>query len=254
MQTEIIKLPPFSIITITKNHKHGLKKTASSIQTQTCKNYEWIIVDGDSTDGTQNDFIDYKNALIISEPDKGIYDAMNKGIDKTTGDYIIFMNAGDQFASPDVLQQILIATANNPDFIYGDSLEDHHYKRARSHTKMNWGMFTHHQAMIYKRASLDTLRYNLDYKIAADYDLTLRFLRLAKNIVYIPLPVCIFETGGTSQTSAGRGRNEQFITRHKNKICSILLNHYIWGFQLIAYCIRSKFESLYWVIKKNLFK
>lgn len=257
------KIPLFSIITITRNHKSGLSKTAKSILEQTSQNYEWIIIDGASTDGTENDFINYSTAKIISEPDRGIYDAMNKGIDKATGDYLIFMNAGDVFASSDVLEKIAPLTKSHPHFIYGDSLEDRYYKAARSHHKINWGMFTHHQSMFYNRKDLGLLRYDLNYKIAADYDLTIRFLfpsplgRGIKGegsglyIFYTPTPICIFETGGISQTNAKQGRDEQFTSRQKNKSCGQLKNHLIRLIQFIRYIIRKYMPLIYWKIIRD---
>ncbi len=245
----------FSIITITYNNRDGLSRTAESIQKQTNTHYQWIIIDGASTDGTRDDFVHYTSATIISERDNGIYDAMNKGINNATGDYLIFMNAGDAFASSDILEKVFPLTQSNPDFIYGDSREDNHYKRARSYLKINWGMFTHHQAMLYRRESLGNLRYDLNYKIAADYDLTLQFLfssplgRGMKGeglITYIPIPICIFETGGVSQTNAKQGRDEQFISRQKNKSCGQFQNYLIRLIQLFRYKIRKYIPLLYW--------
>jgi len=253
-------IPLFSVITITRDNKIGLQKTAVSIQNQTYQNFEWIIIDGASTDGTQNDFSKYSLAKIISEPDNGIYDAMNKGIKLATGDYLIFMNGGDIFASSNVLEKISNVASTQPDFIYGDSREDNHDKRARSHQKINWGMFTHHQAMFYNRKGLSGLRYDVNYKIAADYDLTLRFLNSFPldggrsgwgwkdnpKISYIPTPICVFETGGVSQTNAKLGRDEQFQSRQKNKSCGQFQNHLIRLIQLFRYILRKYLPSLYW--------
>ncbi|HNQ91831.1 MAG TPA: glycosyltransferase family 2 protein [Alphaproteobacteria bacterium] len=213
----------FSIITITRNNRAGLAKTAESVMDQTCTDYEWIIIDGASADGTENDFKNYIDARITSEPDSGIYDAMNKGIDKTTGDYLVFMNAGDQFAAPDTLEKIKSAICNNTyDLFYGDSFEGNEkkfLKRAKPHTTIERGMFTHHQAIFYNRQSLDKLRYDTNYKIAADYDLTLKFLKEKKrHCLYLPFPVCIFESGGISQRQIKQGRDEQFLARQKARI------------------------------------
>jgi putative colanic acid biosynthesis glycosyltransferase len=247
-------LPLFSVITITFNNRDGLRKTADSIQSQTHSDIEWIIIDGHSMDGTQDDFINYSSAKIISEPDKGIYDAMNKGIERATGDYIIFMNAGDLFANENILNDVSKFCTDAPDFIYGDAIEDDYLKRARPHSKISWGMFTHHQAMFYNRLSLADMRYDQRYKIAADYDLTLRFWKRAKHVVYATIPVCIFETGGVSQTNADTGRNEQFISRQRNKSCSTLQNHFIRLLQIIAWNIRKNNSRLYWRLKGELEK
>lgn len=239
--------PLFSIITITRNNRSGLKKTFLSIRTQTNTNFEWIIIDGASTDGTKDDLKDIAADKIISEQDSGIYDAMNKGLQHAIGEYVIFMNAGDMFASPNVLENISALTRSKPDFIYGDSLESNHYKPARSHLKINWGMFTHHQAMFYQRESLGQLRYDMSYKIAADYNLTLRFLSFHKRVLYRPIPICIFESGGISQTQADLGRKEQYLSRKQNKSCSDFQNHLIQIIQMFRFKFRKVFPSLYWL-------
>lgn len=187
----------FSIVTITRNNLDGFAKTHKSINGQICKDFEWIIVDGASTDGTL-DYIRNNNleSLCISEPDKGIYSAMNKGIDRAKGDYLLFLNAGDSLADIDILSTLAMAiNKHHPDFIYGDSLEEcksarPYYKKARNHKNFIWGMFTHHQAMLYRRAALNNLRYNEEYKIASDYEFTVRFLQKIHRIHYIPCAIC----------------------------------------------------------------
>ena len=238
--------PLFSIITITFNNRKGLSATAKSVLAQTHQDFEWMIIDGASTDHTQDDFIHYARAHIISEKDSGIYDAMNKGIDHATGEYVIFMNAGDAFADEHVLENITPHTLQQPDFIYGDSLEEGHLKAARHHSKIIWGMPTHHQAMFYNRRTLADRRYDLSYKIAADYDLTLRFLKTAQSIIYVPIPICIFETGGASQINVKLGRDEQFQSRLKHQNCSFIKNQAIRLGQIIRYEIRKRFPKLYW--------
>lgn len=254
----------FSIITITRNNRAGLRKTAQSILHQTDKNYEWIIIDGASSDGTADDLSSYTSANVTSEPDRGIYDAMNKGIDRAHGDYLIFMNAGDEFAAPDILEKIARHTTTRPEFIYGDSREGGYLKHARAHTKILWGLFTHHQAMFYRRESLGTLRYNRNYKIAADYDLTLRFLSSSplrggdkgeseniekRSIIYVPIPICVFEQGGVSQTNAKQGRDEQFQSRKNNKAVSTIKNHMIRTGQWGLWTLRTTFPFLYRIIR-----
>lgn len=201
--------PLFSIITITRNNLSGLMATQKSLP---LGDYEWIIVDGNSSDGTK-EYLSRLSATWISEPDSGIYHAMNKGLSIANGEYIIFMNAGDRFSDPDILSILQkIISAENPDFIYGDSLErSGFYKKARHNIAM--GMITHHQAMMYRRPEI---RYNEDYKIAGDYDFTLRFLKQAKKIHYVPCAISIFEEGGLSQQNMASGRREEFMIRRQN--------------------------------------
>lgn len=243
----------FSIVTVTKNNLRGLQRTHKSLGAQTCRDFEWIVVDGGSTDGTL-DYLSGTRAVWVSDRDRGIYDAMNKAIPETSGDYILFLNAGDLLAAPWILDRISRALSeqrHRPDFIYGDSQETRPnqppaQKKARSHKTYRRGMFTHHQAMLYRRERLGKMRYDLAYRIAADYDLTCRFLRQRKlRTIYVPLPICVFESGGVSQIHAETGRREQAIIRRRLKLCGPIRNAYIGTRQKAAWMLRQKFPSLY---------
>lgn len=251
--------PLFSVITITYNNRAGLFKTAKTVHAQTIDHasFEWIIVDGGSNDGTQDDFPNYAATRIISESDDGLYDAMNKGIAAANGQFIIFMNAGDQFANRNSLQMIADQVRDIPhdvDFIYGDSFESdgaghYHYKRARSHRTILSGLFTHHQAMLYNRGSLGDLRYDLNYKIAADYDLTLRFFcRKPRRCEYIDQAICIFEGGGISQINVAQARAEQFQSRRANHI-PLLINMCVRARQSLTSLLRKLAPALYWQLR-----
>jgi glycosyltransferase involved in cell wall biosynthesis len=112
----------FSIITVVYNAKDALEKTVESLRSQTCSNYEHIIVDGGSSDGTTEYIksLEYNNIKYISEKDNGIYDAMNKGIGLASGEYLLFLNAADTFGSDNLLENITNKIEqNNPKIIYG---------------------------------------------------------------------------------------------------------------------------------------
>ena len=201
----------------------------------------------------KNDYTSYPNIRYISEKDHGIYDAMNKGIDRSTGEYIIFMNAGDCFADTQILDQIgAEIKKSQPDFIYGDALEYSQrkivYKKSRAHDKINQGMITHHQAMLYRRTALG--KYDLSYNIAADYDLTLRLLNKAPKTLYIPAPICLFESGGLSQQQVRQGRLEQFQIRKKNGV-SPWKNSLIFTAQSVLYQLRQHCPKIYWRLKRR---
>ncbi len=248
--------PLFAIITVTYNNIAGLKRTAGSVNAQNLKDYEWIVIDGGSTDGSA-EWLKESKTNWVSEPDRGIYDAMNKGIRKSSGEYLLFLNAGDTLAGKDVLQSLEQEIKNqrtSPDFIYGDSLElnktgKHLHKPARTHKKNLSGMFTHHQAMLYRREALGDLRYSLRYDIAADYDFTLRFLKKTKNILYWPQPLCVFEAGGVSQQQALKGRAEQFEIRQTLGI-NPSANAAIFITQTAAWHFRRLFPFVYWALKR----
>ncbi len=244
--------PLFSIVTITLNNCDGLIKTHHSIASQSFEDFEWIIMDGASSDKTIS-YLKQHNVPYLSEPDGGLYDAMNKGLERANGRYIVFMNAGDVFASKETLRNVAdTIDQDSPDFIYGDALEilngEEIYKKARYYPQIDRGMITHHQAMYYKNDALNGLTYDLKYKIAADYDFTLRFMKSCKNIAPVPAPLCLFESGGVSEQNALKGRVEQFKIRHA-------LHYSLWEncktfiLQTLAYFLRKISPKLYWRFK-----
>lgn len=248
--------PFFSIVTVTRNNLPGLRATAASVVTLSTSDYEWIVIDGDSSDGSKA-YLQTLTAHWTSEPDRGIYDAMNKGLRQATGDYVIFMNAGDVFASRDVLAEIKVALDYRkiqPDFIYGDAIEDGHPKMARPHRKIASGMFTHHQAMLYRRAALDDIRYDLQYEIAADYDFTARVLQKGGDVFYFPMPICTFEPGGISQQRVTQGRREQSAIRRTLGLCGPLSNALIEWKQSLGWIMRTRAKSVYWYLKGFQFR
>lgn len=240
--------PLYTIITVTKNNFEGLKKTAASIDKQNFDRYEWLVIDGESTDGSVDFLRDRRSETrsekfpfrFISEADEGIYDAMNKGIEDAQGRFLLFLNAGDQLASEKILETLAPYADKLPDFIYGDALEPTGnrmvHKYAKPYKDMPWGMITHHQAMLYNRLRVRDLKmhYSMLYDIASDYDFTLRFLRHAKKILYAPMPICIFEQGGISQKDAKKGRREQLIIRDQQGIVSMQVNVMIYTVQALS--------------------
>jgi len=237
----------FSIVTVTCNNLNGLKRTATSVRGQTSRDYEWIVVDGGSDDGTV-EYLAGTDARWISEPDRGIYDAMNKGIDRASGNCLLFLNAGDELAAPDVLERLSRIEA---DFIYGDALENGFCKLARPAASIAYGMFTHHQAMVYRRALIGNLRYDLKYKIAADYKFTLLFLQKARETACADFPVCLFESGGVSQRHVRVGRREQFEIRKETGLCSLPVNVAVSGAQNAAMIVRRLTPGLYWRLRSS---
>ncbi len=258
------KYPIFSIVTVTLNNHQGLIKTAKSVEKQTYHNFEWIVIDGQSSDQTL-DFLKEKRSAertkefpfaFYSEKDDGIYDAMNLGISKAKGKYILFLNAGDQLADDSVLEKIAPYASKNPDFIYGDALEPlqgdkYHYKKSRRYKDLKWGMITHHQSMFYNRLTIrdNKLHYSLLYKIAADYDFTIRYLKISKKSMYFPHAVCIFEQGGISQQQDAIGRKEQFIIRERLEIVAVPMNLFIICIQAISITMRRKAPRLYHLLR-----
>jgi len=215
----------YSIVTITKNNPEGLRKTQQSVESQTYSDYEWIVIDGER------------------ELDNGIYDAMNKGITRAQGEYTIFMNAGDEFASPNILQDL---SQYHADFIYGDAIEGGRVKRAKPVSKMKKGMITHHQAMMYRTKILKKLCYDERYNLAADYKLTLQFINLSRCIFYINKNICIFEMGGVSQRHAALSRQQESVIRQELGIFAPLTPYRQW----VAQGVKNHVPWLYHGLKR----
>jgi putative colanic acid biosynthesis glycosyltransferase len=192
-----------SVVTVCRNNREGLLRTHVSVAAQDRALFEWIVVDGGSRDGTVEflDGLSAGSAVWRSEPDKGIYDAMNKGIACSVGVFCIFMNAGDEFADGQTLARVAPLLARERDIVYGDAIEvsEHGeaYKRAFSAKRYRYSMFTHHQAIFYRREILAG-GYDCSYRLAADWVLTSRLLQAGARAVRVAMPICRFHLDGVS--------------------------------------------------------
>lgn len=202
----------FTIITVCKDDLDRLKATRKSILQQGYDDFELIIIDGASTDGTPTwlETVVGDTAQWISEPDSGLYQAMNKGLAMASGEYLIFLNSGDTLAAPDTLEKVnqaISAAETSPAFIYGDAVDVTEegrrlYRKAKSYRALWKCMFTQHQAMFFQRALVGDLRYEPQYRLTADYAFVSRFL--ARNglkegslsVLKVDFPICIYSLGG----------------------------------------------------------
>ena len=213
----------FSIITICFNDLCGLVSTHKSVISQDCDDYEWIVIDGESTDGSAEWLKNKHKAKGIwsSEPDNGIYDAMNKGLDLATGDYLIFMNSGDCFAENYTLSKISLALRDcevDPDLVYGDSIDiftdgGKLYRHSRGFEHIKIGMFTQHQAMFFRREFVGGWRYPSAFKYSGDYALVSWVVGKSKNILKLSIPICEFLMGGAHDKHRKKALMEDFKIR-----------------------------------------
>lgn len=248
-----------AIVTVVRDDLSGLLATRASLRAQTVPAYDWFVADGASTDGTAGWLARHgaEAAWWRSAPDRGLYDAMNIALDAVADrspacSHVLFLNAGDRLADDRVLERLLPALADHPDFglLYGDALEVRAdgrlaVKPARSHRRAALGMFTHHQAMIYRLAALAGVRFDLRHALAADYAFTLTVLNRGGPAQRLPLPVCIFAAGGRSQQDPARGRMEQAIIRRELLGLGWPVNATLWGLQWLALSLRQKIPWLY---------
>jgi glycosyltransferase involved in cell wall biosynthesis len=214
----------FSIITVTYNAEKVLERTILSVLGQTYPQVEYIIVDGNSSDKTKAIIEQYATGidLRVSEPDKGLYDAMNKGLRMATGDYVWFLNAGDTLHSKTTIEELVRSipyATNLPDVIYGETnlvnADDEFIasRRLKAPKTLTWrsfsmGMMVCHQSFIVKRSIAPA--YNLCYPLVADFDWCIRCLRQSKYVHNTHLTLSNFLLDGLSSQKRKASLKERF--------------------------------------------
>ena len=231
-----------SIITITFQAEAYIQRTLDSVHAQGHRDqFEYIIVDGNSRDQTmsliQNASI--KPDVLISEVDQGIYDAMNKGLAKAKGEYVMFMNAGDEFASDDTLKTILNHLSKNQDVLYSDAnfvdlkgnfmgkrseATPHQLPQNLTWRDFKFGMLICHQSFICKKSIAPF--FSLEYQLSSDIDWEIQCLKAANKISYMPEPICNYLMGGASVKNLKRSWLERFqvLSKHFGLVQTIM-NH-----------------------------
>ena len=199
------KKSTLSIITICYNIKDEIERTCESIVNQTWQDFEWIVVDGGSTDGTVEVLKKYQDrmAVFISEKDKGVYNAMNKGIVHAQGEWLNFMNGGDCYINHDVLEKVFGSKSYNADVLYGWTYmaKSKVWRKYPEKLTMTWLCSNPlgHQAMFIQKQCFD--RYGLydeTFKIAADHERNVCFLYNGQQFEYLPFGVSFFAEDGIS--------------------------------------------------------
>lgn len=205
-----MKNPLISIITVTYNDCSGLEKTLQSVQNQTYRNIEHIIIDGGSIDATFDIIKKYENGIHywVSEKDEGIYDAMNKGIDIANGDFVIFMNAGDGFYEPGTVEKVLSQINDMDKAYFGRAKVYSDYTSwVYPNLSINEGNIAewlrkespNHQAIFFPNKFYKNEKYNLKYKIFGDAEYKYRVKEFS-GFEFIDLTVCKFSFGGISSS------------------------------------------------------
>ena len=235
--------PKFSVITVTYNAGKVLEDTIQSVVFQTYRNVEYIIVDGNSKDNTLEIVDKYRDRIsqVISEPDKGLYDAMNKGIQLATGDYLCFLNAGDEFHDNETLQKIVHTLKGKelPDVIYGETAivdeEGHflHMRRLSAPQTLTWksfkqGMLVCHQAFFARRELAVQHPYDLKYRFSADFDWCIRIMKRAKYLHNTKLTLIDYLNEGMTTRNHKASLKERFriMVKHYGLISTVL--HHCW--------------------------
>lgn len=212
----------YSIITINFNNNNGLQKTIESVVNQTCKDFEYIVIDGDSSDGSKETIQKYADQIDywVSEKDNGIYNAMNKGILKAKGDYLNFMNSGDTFYDNNVLKNIVPYTEDT-DIIqgmsYNSTLKISEYKEAPLTLMAFYEGSLAHQACFIKKDLLVNNPYREDFRIISDWCFFVEEIIIRnKKVRNAPLFVSIYDGQGFSST------NNDLLNEEKQKALKLL--------------------------------
>ena len=210
--------PKISVVTVCFNAVNNLENTILSVLGQTYSNIEYIIIDGGSSDGTVDILKKYSDRLSywISEPDKGIYDAMNKGINVATGDWINFMNAGDTFCASKTLETVAkkLDIDNSADIVYGNTVCIYEWgkKKQLPQPLINilHNMVFVHQSSFIRTNILKEAHYSTDYKIAGDYHFFYNQYKKNKKFQYIPIDIAEYDhVNGVSSIFAAKAKEEK---------------------------------------------
>lgn len=263
-----------SIITINRNNAAGLEKTMRSVAAQTFADFEYVVVDGASTDKSVEVIRSFETSFggrlkWISEPDKGIYNAMNKGIGMASGDYLQFLNSGDSLVSDDVTMRMTEALRNNelPPILYGNMLKDmpDGYMRDRCFAGKDitflgfyTGTLNHSPAYIQKALFDEYGLYDESLKIVSDWKWYLQVIILGgKKPVYTDLDVSLFDMTGISETNKKLDKAERKRVLKELIPLTILADYDRWSFS-IAQMRRLKRHPwayrLVWLLERVLFK
>lgn len=238
-----------SIITVNYNNVSGLNKTMQSVLSQTYKHLEYIVIDGSSSDGSV-EYIEGQRkqlAYAVSEPDKGVFDAQNKGLLRATGDYVLVLNSGDELADTNVVSDVF-ANTQQSDIVYGNMIIAHADGKCETGFMPEQITMEHmlrdtlwHPVSFVKNSFLHQVGlYDTSYRIVADYDWFLRAIFLHRaTLKYTSRVIAIFYLGGISSDPANvtniryeRRRaqlsifDEQVVTDHEKKISKI--KHGLW--------------------------
>lgn len=257
--------PLISIITVCFNEADNIRKTCESVMSQTYRNFEWIVIDGGSTDGSVEILENYKNdlAYFVSEKDKGIYNAMNKGLVQAKGNFLLFLNGGDSLFDAETLESVASAievTEASADLYYGEMLNQDTGENIYSlkNKKIDLFFFSkirtlHHQATFVKASLFNKIgMYNESYRIVADYDWWIRYFIEVHptKIHYLDRVIASFDPKGVSS----KPQNRRKLTGEAYKALYIALYriwkkkaHFSWTF-LIKFSIHLIKTRIYTVI------
>ena len=231
-----------TVVTAVLNDAGHIEQTILSVISQTDIEIEYIIVDGRSKDGTLELIGKYKDkiSLLISEPDRGVYDAMNKGIKYSTGDFVYFLNSGDVLLNPSILSKIKLEELKEKNaIIYGNvivaygNIEALEKPRPFFNSKMKFkGIGICHQSMFFPGKLIRNEKYDLSYNIAADYDLAYRLWRKGTVFLYKDITIAKYDWGKGISSNPYKLLD---VYRENARVCHQQLNPLYWAKMVLEY-------------------
>lgn len=244
-----------SIITICFDEVSSIRRTIESVLLQTYADFEYIVIDGNSSDGTTDIIAEFKDNIdiFISEPDSGIYNAMNKGLRKAKGDYVIFLNGGDYFTSNNVIKNVINHLADY-EIVFGDIIKSnssHENTTSLSKTTLDpFTFFTHtlpHQGTFIKRELFNRFGlYDESFQIMGDYEFFKRVIvKFKVKAGYIPITIAIFNTDGISSNPRYRRLQKREAARAR------LMTYGLFRF-LFFTILWSIYDSFYYRPKRKI--
>lgn len=244
-----------SIITINFNDKTGLEKTINSIINQTWADFEFIVIDGASTDGSKEILEKYQNQIShwISEPDTGVYNAMNKGIRIANGEYLIFMNSGDSFVDPTILEKIAPQLEFSTDIVFGDAIfvANNDETIINFPKKLNFSFFyenslCHQSTFLHKSLFLDN-QYNEYFKIVSDWEFNVKNICLyGKSYKHIDEVICYYDLNGISSTQKILDLEE------RNKVYKIYFSTFIDDYNNLKLLQDKRIKNIIYIKQFNI--
>lgn len=218
--------PLFTIVTVVYNDREGLIETMSSVLSQSFPNMEYIVIDGGSNDGTIDIIKGYEDKLAywVSEPDKGVYDAMNKGIAVARGEYVNFMNARDVFYEREVLERVASQINGGEDVVFGNmavELGGMIYEGKATpfyeHMPLHHDLGFNHQCVFVRTTLAKTHPFDLKYALAADYNMIIALFREGAKFQQINTIIALYDLGGISQKNKKIHLMETLMIDNPNK-------------------------------------
>ncbi len=214
----------FSIITINYNNTSGLKKTIDSVKSQTYIDFEWIVIDGDSNDGSKELLEKYQEhfAYWCSEPDTGIYNAINKGLSHATGEYVQFLNSGDWLYDSTSLEKALAQIDGKYDIYYGDMVQVNDGGKLnpiRYPDELGFLFFPYnnicHQATFYKRSLFENNPYDESFSIVSDWAMNLKLMFNGATFKHLNQFIVYYDNQGRSSAADIKHHNERTAAFNK---------------------------------------